>query len=314
VSRQVLATIGLAAWVVAPAPAAAQDPADVEVEIVPVAGRVSMLRGGDFGNIGVSAGPDGILIVDDQIAPLGPKILAALDLLGDHELAFVLNTHWHGDHTHGNLVFGPEAPIVAHVNTRKRLMTRQEAFGMVFEPLPPEALPVVTFADSLSIHFNGEEIRVVHLPSGHTDGDIVVWFTGSNVVHMGDLFQVDRFPAVDLATGGDVEGFARNVAAVLELLPPGARIIPGHGPLSGVEDLQRFHSMLLQTMGIVRSRIEAGNTLEEIQAAGLPEPWKSWGEGFISTERWIETIWRSLTGHDEGAILHPHGHRAAASP
>ena len=286
---------------IAPATLGAQDPAQVEIEIVPVAGNISMLRGGNFGNVGVSAGPDGFLIVDDQIEPIAPKIRAALDSLGDGQLAFVLNTHWHGDHTHGNIAFGDEAPILAHYNVRKRLSTPQEILGQVFEPLPDAALPVVTFADSVSIWFNGEEIRAIHLPRGHTDGDAIVWFTESNVVHMGDLFMKDIFPFVDLASGGDVEGYAANVSTALDRMPPDAHVIPGHGSLATVDDLRRFHTMLLDTIAVVREAMAAGRTLADIQAQGLPETWASWSWPFITTELWIETIWRSLSGRDEAA-------------
>ncbi len=272
---------------------AQRDFSGVQIKSTHVAGNIHMLEGSG-GNIGVSAGPDGILIVDDQFAPLADKIRAALAKLGPGKLEFVLNTHWHPDHTGGNAVFGPEAPIIAHRNVRRRLSRRQHVLSRVVEPLPPEALPVITFDDALSIHFNGEEIRAVHFPHGHTDGDIVIFFTGSNVVHMGDDFFAGTFPFVDLNSGGDVVGLASNVEKVLARLPADVKVIPGHGPLSTLKDLRDYHGMLVETTNLVRRAMEAGKTLTEIKSQGLPKKWHSWGGGFISADRWIETIHNSL--------------------
>lgn len=296
----------VATLVLVAGPAGAQDFSDVTIEDVPLAGAVHVLIGAG-GNIGVSSGADGILIVDDQMAPLAPKIRAALGALGDSLPAFVLNTHFHHDHTGGNVVFGESSTIVAHRNVRERLSTRQEVLGTVYEPEPEVALPVITFGDSLSVWFNGEEIRAVHVPRAHTDGDVVVWFTGSNVVHMGDLFFNGRFPFIDLGSGGDVEGYLDGVSAVLAAVPPDARVIPGHGPPGSVADLEEFRVMLQETIRIVRDRIAAGMGLEDVRAAGLPEEWAEWGSGFVDTDRWIETIWRSLTDQP-GQAYHPHGH------
>lgn len=259
-----------------------------------VAGHVHMLEGSG-GNIGVSVGADGILMIDDQFAPLADKIRKALKELGEGKLKFLLNTHWHGDHTGGNTEFGPEAPIIAHSNVRKRLSTQQQVAGRVHEPLPAQALPVITFDESLSLHFNGEEIKAVHYPHGHTDGDTVIFFTGSNVVHMGDLFFAERFPFVDLNSGGDVEGLISNIKDVIDRTPAGARIIPGHGSISTLDGLKAYHRMLIETTEIVRKRLAAGDKLDEVKKAGLPEKWKSWGEGFISTERWLESVYESLS-------------------
>lgn len=274
----------------------AQDFSKVEIKVTKVAGTVYMLEGSG-GNIGVSVGPDGILIVDDQFAPLADKIKAALKTLGDGKLKFVLNTHYHGDHTGGNMVFGPEAPIIAHDNVRKRLATEQksEFFKRTTPASPKEALPVITFGQSLSVHFNGEEIRVIHFPHGHTDGDSVIFFTTSNVVHMGDDFFAGRFPFVDLESGGNVEGLTKNIADILGKLPAGAKLIPGHGPVSSVDDLKLYHRMLVETTDVVRKKMAAGKTVEQIKSEGLPEEWKAWGTGFIKTDVWIEAIHRSLS-------------------
>ena len=273
----------------------AQDLSDVEMKATHVAGNVYMLEGRG-GNIGVSVGEDGILIVDDQFEPLADKIRASLKELGKGKLKFVLNTHWHADHTGGNVAFGPEAPIIAHTNVRNRLSTRQEVLNRVSEPSPKQALPVITFDDSLSIHFNDEEIKVVHFPHGHTDGDSVIFFTGSNVVHMGDDFFTGRFPFVDLGSGGNVQGLIENIGKAIQLLPVGAKIIPGHGPLSTPDDLKSYLKMLEETTAFVRSRMAKGKTLEEIQNEGLPEKWSSWQSGFIRADRWIQIIHSSYQG------------------
>ncbi len=269
------------------------DFAKVEIKTEKAAGNVYVLYGSG-GNIGVSAGPDGVLIVDDQFAPLADKVRAALKPLSAGRLRFVLNTHFHFDHTHANPVFGREATIVAHANVRRRLAADTVVLGETYKALPKEGLPVVTYETALSVYFNGEEIRVVHFPAGHTDGDSVIFFTGSNVIHMGDHFFAGRFPFIDLDNGGSVEGLTRNVAEVIAKAPAGVKIIPGHGPLSTLEDLRAYHSMLVETTGLIRERLLAGRTLEEAKAEGLPEKWKEWGTGFIKTEDWIELVYKSL--------------------
>jgi glyoxylase-like metal-dependent hydrolase (beta-lactamase superfamily II) len=272
-----------------------QDFSKVQIKATKVAGNVYMLEGAG-GNIGVSVGPDGILIVDDQFAPLADKIRAALKELGQGKLRFILNTHWHGDHTGGNIAFGPEAPIIAHDNVRKRLATEQrsEVFKSTTPASPKEALPVITFDQSLAVHFNGEEIRAIHYPRGHTDGDSVIFFTNSNVVHLGDDFFAGRFPFVDLESGGSVEGLIKNIGEIIARIPADAKLIPGHGPLSTVDDLKSYHRMLQQTTEIVRQKMTAGKTLDQIKSEGLPAEWAPWGTGFIKTDRWVETIYNSL--------------------
>ncbi|HKP81775.1 MAG TPA: MBL fold metallo-hydrolase [Pyrinomonadaceae bacterium] len=272
------------------------DYSKVQIKATKVAGNVYMLEGAG-GNIGVSVGDDGLLIVDDQFEPLADKIRAALKGIADKKLHFILNTHWHGDHTGGNVAFGPEATIIAHDNVRKRLATEQKStvFNRTTPPSPKEALPVITFDKTLTVHFNGEEIRAIHFPQGHTDGDSVIFFTTSNVVHLGDDFFAGRFPFVDLESGGTVEGLVRNIGELVTKIPAGAKLIPGHGPISTLDDLKSYHRMLQQTTEIVRQKIAAGKTLEQVKSEGLPEEWKPWGTGFISTDRWVETIYRSLT-------------------
>jgi glyoxylase-like metal-dependent hydrolase (beta-lactamase superfamily II) len=262
-----------------------QDFSNVEIKATHVAGKIYMLTGAG-GNIGVSAGPDGILIVDDQFAPLAPKIEAALKQLNPGKLKFVLNTHYHGDHTGGNKHFGQQAHIIAHTNVRKRL-------GGKPGDSKPE-LPVITFDDSLSVWFNGEEIKLAHVPPAHTDSDSIVNFTDANVIHFGDTFFSGRFPNIDLGGGGDVRGYIRNVAESIKKVPADARLIPGHGPLSTVKELKEFHEMLVETSGIVEKAIAAGKTLEQVKAEGLPEKWKSWAVPTLTTARWLEILYRGL--------------------
>jgi glyoxylase-like metal-dependent hydrolase (beta-lactamase superfamily II) len=273
---------------------AQQDFSKVQMKATKVSGNIYMLEGAG-GNIGVSAGADGILIVDDQFAPLADKIRAALKEINPGQLRFVLNTHYHGDHTGGNPIFGKEATIVAHDNVRGRLATEQTVRGQKVPAAPKEALPVITFNQSVSIHFNGEEIRVVHFPSGHTDGDSIMFFTASNVIHMGDHFFAGRFPFVDLEHGGTVEGLTKNIEAVIARVPADVKIIPGHGPLSTLDDLKLYRRMLAETTAHVRKGMAAGQTLGQLKAAGLPAEWKTWGGGFINTGAWIETIFNSLS-------------------
>jgi len=266
-----------------------QDFSNVEITATHVAKNIHVLQGAG-GNIGVSVGPDGILIVDDQFAPLAEKITAALRKLDPGKLKFVLNTHHHGDHTGGNIFFGRDASIVAHANTRKRL-GGDDVAAAANQNTP---LPVVTFEDSLSIHFNGEEIKVIHVPPGHTDNDSVIYFTGANVVHFGDTFFSGRFPNIDLRGGGSVRGYIANVESALTKIPADAKLIPGHGPLSTIKEFKEFHEMLVETSGIVQKAIGEGKTLKEIQAAGLPEKWKSWSVPSLPTSRWVEILYNGL--------------------
>lgn len=265
---------------------------NVTVKTTPVAGDVHMLEGAG-GNIGVCIGADGVLIVDTQFAPMAPKIEAALRRLGEGKLQYVLNTHWHGDHTGGNEFFGKHGTVVAHDNVRRRLVEKTNP------SVAPEGLPDITHDQGLTLHFNGETIRVISLPPGHTDGDSYVYFVKAKVLHLGDQFFNGKFPFIDLGSGGEVAGYLRNVETALKIAPPDAKIIPGHGPLATVEDLRRFRDMLVETTGIVQKAIDAGKSLEQVKATGLPEKWKEWGTGFINTQRWLEITYNSLKSQAE---------------
>ncbi len=255
--------------------------ADVVVTAQPVAGSVFMLTGAG-GNVGASVGEDGTLVIDDQYAPLAGRIQAVLNDLGGERPKLVLNTHFHGDHTGGNAHFGKAGTIIAHHNVRARLLSGED--------VPPGALPLVTYSDRIRIHFNQEEIQVIHLPDGHTDGDSVVWFTTANVLHTGDLLFVGRFPYIDLDSGGSVAGFVRNLEALLTLVPDDVKVIPGHGPLTGKEAIRESLEMIRATRKIVARRLEEGRPAEDIVAEGLPEAFASFGTGFISEARWIRIL------------------------
>lgn len=264
------------------------------VKTVKITDRVYMLVGSG-GNIGVSIGEDGTLIIDDQFAPLADKIKAALKGLGSDKPRFVLNTHWHGDHTGGNEIFGQDGTIISQTNVRKRMSVESTVLGERVKPAPKIALPVITFDQSLSIFFNGEEIKAIHFPNGHTDGDSVIFFTASNVVHLGDDFFKDRFPFVDLDNGGSVQGMIKNVGDIIGKLPADAKIIPGHGDLANLTDLKNYHQALQETTAFVEKGMKQNKTLAELKKDGLPAKYKSWGEGFIKTDVWIETIYKSLS-------------------
>jgi len=257
-----------------------QDFTKVEVKATKVAGSVYMIAGTDDmaafsgGNIGVSVGEDGVIMVDSKFAPLGDKIKAAIKEIGGDLPKYVINTHVHDDHLNGNSVFSADGTIIAHTNIRKRLADK-----------PKNLWPVITFDQSLSIHMNGEEIKAIHYPKGHTDGDAIIYFTGSNVVHMGDHLFNKMFPYVDLNSGGTVQGFIANIKKTLEEIPENVKIIAGHGPLAGKADLQENYRMLQETEALVTQKMKSGKSLDDIKKEGLQEEWKSWSWSFISTER-----------------------------
>ncbi len=261
------------------------EPADpfagVEITSTPVTGAIHMLEGRG-GNIGLSIGPDGVLMVDDQFAPLAGRITAAIESLGGALPAYVLNTHYHGDHTGANPVFGESGVVVAHENVRVRLVSDEMASA---------GLPVVTYDDGIQLHFNGERIDVMHLPHGHTDGDSVVWFRDANVIHLGDHFFNGRFPYVDVPSGGSVDGLIANLQGVLKMLPADTRIIPGHGPLASVDDLRAYVTVVRESQAMVREAV-AGGTVEALESEGFGQ-WEEWGSGFISAERWIAIVQES---------------------
>ena len=267
---------------------------DVQVKTTKVSGNVYMLQGRG-GNIGAITGMDGILIVDDDYKIVSEKLAAALKELGSEKPRFILNTHWHGDHTEGNQYFGKDSIIIAHVNVRKRLLDPPVLFGQKPALYPAFALPIVTYTESMTLYLDGEEIRLVHFPNGHTDGDTVVFFKNANVVHLGDDLFVNRFPFVDLASGGSVQGMIANVGELIRQIPADAKLIPGHGPLATIDDLKTYHQTLVDTSKMVQDEMKKGKTLDEMKKAGLPEKYKEWGSGFVKSDFWIETVYNSYS-------------------
>jgi glyoxylase-like metal-dependent hydrolase (beta-lactamase superfamily II) len=268
---------------------AQQDFSKIEIKVQKVNGTVYMLTGAG-GNIGVSSGDDGIVIVDDQFAPLAPKIREALHGITAKPIKFILNTHYHGDHTGGNESFSKDGPIIAHENVRTRLAAGSKNLGGATPPAPKDALPVITFNDRATIHVNGEDIRAVHFPHGHTDGDSIIFFTQSNVVHMGDDFFNGMYPFVDTDNGGSVKGMLAAVDKVLSTMPDDAKVIPGHGPLSDKAGLRAFAEVLRGTTKAVATALAAGKTLDQMKAENILAPWDSWGKGFIKTDAWLATL------------------------
>ena len=266
-------------------PAKAQDRfADVEVKATAIKGSVHMLTGAG-GNIGVSAGEDGVLIIDDQFAPLAEKIAAQLGELGSDKPKYVINTHYHGDHTGSNAFFHSHkgATILAHENVRVRLAND--------EKIKPEALPTITYEDGIKIYFNGETLHVMHLAVGHTDGDSVVWFEQPNVMHTGDLFFNGRFPYIDQGAGGNVEGYMDSVKQLLAKIDDETVIIPGHGDISNKQEYSAFLAMIFETFNYVKALKQDGKTLDEVKAMGLDDKWADWSWNFINEEKWITTLY-----------------------
>ena len=252
----------------------------------PVAGGVSYLAGSGGGNVGFLSGPDGLLLIDDKFENTTAEIDAAIAALDSGPARFLVNTHYHGDHTGGNAHLGGGLTIVAHDNVRGRLAADGQ---------PAVALPVVTYADGVSLHFNGEEVRLIHVPSAHTDGDTVVWFRGSNVVHMGDLYFQIGYPYLDVGAGGSAQGLVAGLDRLLELLPRDARFIPGHGIVTGRAELVAYRDMVATVLERVRELKAEGVSVDDMLAGGVTEEYdQRWTWGFIDARRFVESIARGL--------------------
>jgi len=278
-----------------PVCAAAQEDARIRTE--KVADHVYMLKGRG-GNIGLSVGGDGAILVDDQYAPMVPQIRAAVAKLTEKKVRFVLNTHWHGDHTGGNERLGVAgAVIVAHANVRKRMSVEQfnRAFGTRTEPSPVGALPVVTFTRDVTLHMNGDEVQLFHVEHAHTDGDVIVRFVESNVVHTGDVFFHGTYPFIDVDSGGSLEGMVAAVDRVLEVCDKDTAIIPGHGPLGDTAALADYRAMLAGVLAVVSALVAQGKTADEVVAAKPTAEWdEEWGQGFMKPDRWLRIVYRSV--------------------
>jgi cyclase len=280
-----------------------QDFSKVEIKVTKVSGNIYMLEGAG-GNIAASVGDDGIVIVDDQFAPLADKIQAALKNLKitDKPVRFVINTHYHGDHTGGNEPFANTgSTVIAQDNVRKRLESGGMAgnggsIKMEAKPAAKAALPVITFEHDVTVHLNGEDIRALHFPAGHTDGDAIIFFPKNNVVHMGDDFVRYGFPFIDVASGGSVQGMIAAMEKVSAQLPPDVKVIPGHGALSNLDDVRAFVKMLKETSAAVQKAIDEHKTLEQMKQEKMLTPWAKWSSEFIDADKFIETVYNSLTG------------------
>lgn len=262
--------------------------ANVEIKTTPLGGSAYMLVGSG-GNIGVSAGDDGLLIVDDQFEPLAEKIAAALKEINQSPVRYVVNTHYHGDHTGGNAWFkeNQDATIFAHNNVRVRMTLGADA--------KPSSFPVVTYEQGLKFHFNGDTIHLKHLNKGHTDGDSVVFFEEANVLHAGDLYFNGFFPFIDIASGGSVPGFIDSIEQLVNLINENTKVIPGHGELSNKSELKDYLNMLYATRDAVASmKFRQGLTLEQAIEKGLDDKWAPWGNFFIKEDRWITTLYLGL--------------------
>ena len=275
------------------APAAAQqDLSKVEIKAQQLAPGVAVLFGAG-GNIGVAHGEDGTVLIDDQFAPLTGKIQKAVTDLGATPVKFLINTHWHYDHSGGNENLGKAGAIImAHDNVRVRMAAGATVAGNVIPPAPKAALPVITYADGLKLHLNGEEVRVIHMPVGHTDGDSIIHWTKSNVIHMGDLFFFGMsYPFVDGSSGGNVRGIVLAADKALAIADDKTQIIPGHGAVATKADLLKYRNMVAEIIGKVEAGIKAGQTLDQIKALRPADGYGVKADGFITADRFVETVY-----------------------
>ena len=294
-----IAVLGLAVL----AAAQNQDFSKVEIKVTKVSGNIYMLQGSG-GNIAASVGEDGVVIVDDQYAPLADKIAAALKGIGvtDKPVRFVINTHYHGDHTGGNAPFASGgSTVIAQDNVRKRL----ESGGKAGIPKamerdqpasPKNGLPIITFENDVTVHLNGEDIRALHFPAGHTDGDAIVFFPKANVVHMGDDFVTYGYPFIDVISGGSVQGIIAACDKVAAQLPADVKVIPGHGQLATLSEVREYSIMLKETTAAVQAAMSQGKTVDQMKKEKILAQWDTkYGKGFITPDLFIETIYDSLT-------------------
>lgn len=286
--------ISLAVMCLSMTAAAADDFSKEVIKATALSPSLYMLEGAG-GNMTASIGPDGVLLVDDDFAPMAGKLLAKLKELGGGRPRFIVNTHFHYDHTGGNEVFGPTATIIAAAAVRERLMSEQTLWRKQHGPVSAQALPSLTFDHSLSLHANNDDVRIVHLPHGHTDGDTVVFFDKGRVINMGDLYFSGMYPIFHPEHEGSLEGFVHNIELILEQTPRDAKIVPGHGPLSTRTALEEYHRMIVASIATVESGIKKGQTLEQIQKAGLAPEWEPFSHGYLGTDWWLGLIYKSLS-------------------
>ena len=274
-----------------------QDFSKVQIKVSKLASNLYFLDAGESGNVAVLVGGDGVVIVDDMDAPLIGKLQDALKTVTDKPVKYVINTHYHGDHTGGNAGFQPQAAVIAHDNVRVRLEQGGDAgnggqMRFAHKPEPKAALPLITYDHALTLHMNGEDVRVLHFASAHTDGDSIVYFPKANVVHLGDEFVTYGFPFVDVVSGGSIDGMIAAMEAVIKQMPPNVKVIPGHGPLCTMEDVRTYLQMMRETRDVVAKAKKDGKTLEQMKQAKLLDKWKKYSS-FVNEDAFIETLYYS---------------------
>jgi len=290
--RNICITVLIALFII-PTYMWAQQPGGVKA--IPVDGPVYMLEGGGGGNIGVLTTPSGPIVIDAMMANSAEQIKNALRSIGGDNIRYLINTHWHSDHTDGNKTLGQGTVIVAHKNVRALLENPSVLMGQKPAPTPENALPKITYSELLTLHAEDVEVRLVHYPNAHSNGDTVVYIDKYKVVHMGDMFFNGLFPFLDVDNGGDIENWVRHIDTILAGLPGDAKIIPGHGPLTNPAGLKAFRDMLADSAAVVGERIKSGKNIDEIKAEGLPDRFAPWMKGFLPTPQWLELVYRSLT-------------------
>jgi glyoxylase-like metal-dependent hydrolase (beta-lactamase superfamily II) len=274
-----------------------EDFSKVQIQTVPVAKNLYMLLGSG-GNMALSTGSDGSVLVDTEYAPLNEKIRAAVKAAGGSDIKFVVNTHWHGDHTGGNEPLGKAgALIVAHNNVRQRMSTEQfmAAFNQKVPPSPAAALPTLTFPSRATFYWNGNTVNVFHVDNAHTDGDSIIHFTNLNAFHMGDTYVKDQYPFIDRSSEGSIDGLIAASEAVLSRSDGSTKIIPGHGELADKSDLQRYHDMLVGVRGKIKALVDQGKSEDEAVAAKPTAQYDAqWGGGFMNAENFTRFAYQGL--------------------
>jgi len=249
---------------------------------------------GNYVYVTAMTGEEGTLLVDLGHRETVEQLSAGLKKTGCDNIKYIIITHFHSDHTGGKEKFDKNAVIISHKTVKKRLSSEQKVLEYTYPPKPDEAQPDITFEKSMTIYFNGEPIKLIHMPGGHTDGDCIVYFTKSKVLSMSDLLFTDNFPFVDLVNGGNAIRYIQNIKKIIEIVPEDVKIVPGHGSLYTIEDLKRYCKTLSETVDLIRNKIQEGKNLSKIQEEGLPDKYNSYGEGFIDVPGWIEIVYKSI--------------------